>query len=36
MELVSWGTHSSLERERKFRRRFFYVFHKREIGHFHS
>ena len=33
--LISWGPHSSLEREGKIRRRFFTSSIKREIGHFH-
>ena len=35
LELISWGPPSSLERERKIRRRFFTSSMKREIGHFH-
>ena len=35
LELISWGPHSSLERERKFRRRLFTSSIKYEIRHFH-
>ena len=35
MELISWGLHSSLERERKIRRFLFTSSTKRKIGHFH-
>ena len=35
LEFISWGPHSSLERERKFDRRLFTSFIKREIRHFH-
>ena len=35
LELISWGTLSSLERERKFCRRLFTSSIKREIRHFH-
>ena len=35
MELISWGLHSSLERETKFRRRLSTSSIKREIRHFH-
>ena len=34
LELISWGPHSSLERERKFRCRLFMSSTKREISHF--
>ena len=34
LELISSGPHSSLERERKFRRRLFTSSTKREISHF--
>ena len=34
LKLISWGPHSSLERERKIRRRLFTSSIKREIGHF--
>ena len=34
LKLISWGPHSSLERERKIRRRLFTSWIKREIGHF--
>ena len=35
LELISWGLHSSLERERKFRRSLFSYSIKREVRHFH-
>ena len=35
LDLISWGPHSSLERERKFLRRLFTSSIKREIRHFH-
>ena len=35
LELISWGPHSSLERERKFHRRLFTFSTKRKIRHFH-
>ena len=35
LELISWGLHSSLERERKIRRRLFTSSISREITHFH-
>ena len=35
LELISWGPHSSLERERKTHRRLFTSFIKLEIRHFH-
>ena len=36
LELSSWGTQSSLKRERKIRRRLFTSSIKREIRHFHA
>ena len=35
LELISWGPHSSLERERKIRRRLFTSSIKHKIKHFH-
>ena len=35
LELISWGPHSSLERERNFGRRLLSSSIKRETGHFH-
>ena len=35
LELISWGPHSSLKRERKFRRRLFTSPIEREIRYFH-
>ena len=35
LELIAWGPHWSLERERKIRRRLFMSSTKREIMHFH-
>ena len=35
LELISWGPHSGLKRERKIRRRLFTSFIKRNITHFH-
>ena len=35
LELISWGPHSNLEREREFRRRLFMSSIKREIRHYH-
>ena len=35
LDLISWGPHLSLERERKFLRRLFTSSIKREIRHFH-
>ena len=35
-ELISWGLHSSLKRERKIRRRVFKFSLKRSMRHFHA